>query len=458
MKENAWTTYSEKDLEMLETLMNGYKAFLTTSKTERECAANIVDMASRSGYVSLEQVIKTGTVLRPGDKVYATLMGKMVILAHMGEQPLTEGVNIIGSHMDSPRLDVKQNPLYEESGLAYLDTHYYGGIKKYQWTTVPMALHGVIIKKDGTCVPVNIGEGADDPVFCISDLLVHLANAQTSKKAVDFIEGEKLDVLIGSRPLAGEKKNAVKANILKLLKEKYDVEEDDFISAEIEVVPAGAARDFGLDRSMILSYGQDDKVCVYTSLMALLAQEKISRTSIALFVDKEETGSLGATGMQSRFFENTMAELLNACGQYSELALRRTLSSSFMLSADVCAAYDPLYGDAFEKKNIAYFGQGVAFNKYTGARGKSGTNDANAEYVAKLRRIMDDNNVAFQTAELGKVDAGGGGTIAYILALYGMNVMDCGVPVMSMHAPWEICSKSDIYETEKAYEAFYKDC
>ncbi len=458
MKDNAWTAYSDQDLEMMEMLMKGYKAFLTTSKTERECAANIIELAKRSGYISLEEAAADKKGLKPGDKVYASHMGKMVILAHVGERPLTEGVNIIGSHMDSPRLDVKQKPLYEESGLAYLDTHYYGGIKKYQWTTVPMALHGVIIKKDGACVPVNIGEAEDDPVFCVSDLLVHLAGAQTGKKATEFIEGEKLDVLIGSRPLSGEKKDRVKANILKLLKEKYDVEEDDFISAEIEVVPAGKARDFGLDKSMILSYGQDDRVCVYTSLMAMLSTKQPRRTAVALFVDKEETGSLGATGMQSRFFENTMAELMDARGQYSELALRRMLAASSMLSADVCAVYDPLYADVFEKRNIAYFGQGVAFNKYTGSRGKSGTNDANAEYVAKLRKIMDENHVAFQTAELGKVDAGGGGTIAYILALYGMDVMDCGVPVMSMHAPWEICSKSDIYETEKAYEAFYKDC
>ena len=395
--------------------------------------------------------------------MYAVCMNKALALFQIGEESLEKGMNILGAHIDSPRLDLKQNPLYEDSELAYLDTHYYGGVKKYHWVAMPLALHGIVVKKDGTSVPVVIGEDADDPVVYITDLLIHLSGKQLEKKANVVIEGENLDVLIGSRPLVNEtekgkeEKEAVKANILQLLKEKYGIEEEDFLSAEIEVVPAGKARDCGLDRSMIAAYGQDDRVCAYTSFLAMLDTEAAQKTCCCLLVDKEEIGSVGATGMQSRFFENTLAELLNCMGEYSELTLRRALKNSRMLSSDVSAAYDPLYGEAFEKKNTAYFGRGIVFNKYTGSRGKSGSNDANAEYVGKLRDIMDKANVAYQTAELGKVDFGGGGTIAFIAALYGMEVIDSGVAVLSMHAPWEVTSKADIYEARKCYQAFLKN-
>lgn len=452
-RKNAWTSYDETQLKELKELNEAYKDFLSKGKTERECVSLAVSLAEAAGYVDLNSI----TELKPGDKVYAVGMKKTIVLYQIGTKPMEEGMNILGAHIDSPRLDLKQNPLYEDTDLAYLDTHYYGGVKKYQWVTLPLAIHGVVVKKDGSILNMVIGEDEADPVVGITDLLIHLAGKQMEKKASVVIEGEDLDVLIGSKPLPGEEKDAVKAGILAILKEKYDMEEEDFLSAELEVVPAGKARDFGLDRSMVMSYGQDDRVCAYTSLAAMLAVENPERTAVCILVDKEEIGSVGATGMHSKFFENTTAELMDRMGIYSELALRRTMANSNMLSSDVNAAYDPTYASVFEKKNCAYFGRGVVFSKYTGARGKSGSNDASAEYLGRLRKVMDDNHVAFQTAELGKVDVGGGGTIAYIPAAYGMNVIDSGVAVLSMHAPWEICSKADIYEAEKCYEAFLKD-
>ena len=455
MKENAWNSYSEQDLELMDALIKDYKYFLDHGKTERECVREIIATARQWGYRPLDELMAQNYVLRTGDKVYAQTKGKAVVLINIGLFPIEEGMNILGAHIDSPRLDLKMNPLYEDTELAYFDTHYYGGVKKYQWATIPLALHGVVIKTDGTRVEVVIGEDEDDPVVGITDLLPHLAAKQMEKKASVVIEGEGLDVLIGSRPLKDtEEKEKVKANILALLKEKYDFEEDDFLSAEIEVVPAGKARDFGLDRSMIMAYGQDDRVCAYTSLMAMLAIDKPTRTTACILVDKEEIGSVGASSMESKFFENTISEVLYSMMKKDELYLRRTLANSKMLSSDVSAAYDPLYASVFEKKNTAYFGKGVVFNKYTGARGKAGSNDAGAEYVARIRRVMETNKVAYQFAELGRVDEGGGGTIAYIPAGYNMDVIDCGVAVLSMHAPWEVTSKSDIFETEKCYEAF----
>ena len=455
-RKNAWKEYSEKDLQELEFLCKDYRTFLSECKTERECTKDIIKRAKEKGYIDIEEAVKKGESLKAGDKVYAVCMNKSVALFNIGKEPLENGMNILGAHIDSPRMDIKQNPLYEDSDLAYLDTHYYGGIKKYQWVTLPLAIHGVVVKKDGTTVQINIGEKVDDPVFCVTDLLIHLAGAQMEKKAAKVIEGEKLDVLIGSIPVKDEDKNAVTANILKILKDTYGFEEEDFMSAELEVVPAGAARELGFDRSMIMSYGQDDRVCAYTSLIAMLEVENVDRTSCCLLVDKEEIGSVGATGMQSHFFENTVAEIINLTGNYSDLMLKRCLKNSRMLSSDVNAGYDPLFADAFEKKNCSYCGRGVVFSKFTGSRGKSGSNDANAEYIAYLRKIMDENNVYYQMAELGKVDVGGGGTIAYILSLYGMEVIDCGVAVLNMHAPWEITSKADVYEAKKCYAAFLK--
>lgn len=402
-------------------------------------------------------MIQSGKKIKSGDKLYAVNMKKAIALFQIGTVPLEEGLNILGAHIDSPRMDVKQNPLYEDTDLAYLDTHYYGGIKKYQWVTLPLAIHGVVAKKNGDVVDIVIGEEETDPIFCVTDLLIHLAGEQMDKKAAKVVEGEQLDILVGSRPLAKEEKEPVKKMVLSILKKKYDMEEEDFLSAELEIVPAGKAREAGLDASMIMAYGQDDRVCAYTSAAAMFDMGEVTRTACCLLVDKEEIGSVGATGMQSKFFENTVAELMDAMGQYSELKLKRCLAGSYMLSSDVSAAYDPNFASAFEKKNAAYFGRGVVFNKFTGARGKSGSNDANAEYIGKLRKIMDDNGVAFQTAELGKVDIGGGGTIAYILSLYGMNVIDSGVAVLNMHAPWEITSKADVYEAYKSYKAFLKD-
>ena len=453
-KKNAWLGYSTKEEKELQSLNEAYKEFLSNSKTERLAAANIIREAEKAGFRNLDDLLKEGVKPAAGDRIYAVGMKKTVALFVIGKEPLTEGLNILGAHIDSPRLDLKQVPLYEDTEFAYLDTHYYGGIKKFQWVALPLALYGVIAKKDGTVVKVAIGDEENDPVVGITDILPHLAKDQMKKNAAEVIDGEKLDVMIGSRPVADEDKNAVKAGILRILKEKYDVEEEDFISAEIEVVPAGKARDFGLDRSMVIGYGQDDRVCAYTSFAALLKIKKPLRTACCLLTDKEEIGSVGATGAHSMFFENSVAKILKLMGEACHLALRECLMNSRMLSSDVSAAYDPMYAETMERKNSAMFGYGVCFNKYTGARGKSGSNDANAEYVALVRRIMDDAGVRFQTAELGKVDQGGGGTIAYISAQYAMNVIDSGVAVLSMHAPWEVCSKSDIYEAYKAYKAF----
>ncbi|WP_458458186.1 aminopeptidase [Pseudobutyrivibrio sp.] len=461
-RKNAWSKYtSEKDVKKVMEFGEEYRQFLSACKTERECVAFFVEKAKEAGYLDLNDVIANGKKLKAGDRVYAVNKGKMLAMFNIGAEPLENGLNILGAHIDSPRMDLKQNPLYEDTDIALLDTHYYGGIKKYQWVTIPLALHGVLVKKTGEVVNVNVGEDPADPVFGISDLLIHLAADQMDKKGAKVVEGEDLNVIVGSIPgfdKKGEKeKESVKKNILKLLKDKYDIEEEDFISAEIEVVPAGEARDFGFDRSMILGYGHDDRVCAYPSFMALAnTTKKLNKTACALLVDKEEIGSVGATGMQSKFFENTLAELYNCVGEYSELKLRRALTNSKVLSSDVSAALDPNYASAFEKNNAAYLGRGLVFNKYTGARGKSGSNDACAEYVGEVRAIMDKDNVCWQTAELGKVDQGGGGTIAYIMGNYNMQVIDSGVAVLSMHAPCEIISKVDLYEALLGYEAFIK--
>ncbi|MDD6439908.1 MAG: aminopeptidase [Lachnospiraceae bacterium] len=467
-RENRWKTYTAQQLESLSSLCEDYKDTLSRCKTEREFAAEAVSRAERAGFRDLRKIVEEGETLKAGDKVYAVWMKKTVVLYVIGRKPLEEGMRILGAHIDSPRLDLKQHPLYEDTELAFLDTHYYGGIKKYQWTTIPLAIHGVVAKKDGSVVKVNVGEDASDPVFCVSDLLIHLSKDQMGKTLAEAIEGENLDVLVGSKPLAEDKKKGdadggkketkdlVKQQVLNILKDKYGMEEEDFLSAELEIVPAGPARDLGLDRSMVAAYGQDDRVCAFTSLDAILRSENPEYTSCCLLTDKEEIGSVGATGAHSHFFENATAELMDRCGQYSELKLRRCLSACRMLSSDVSAAYDPLYGSAYEKKNSAYFGKGIVYNKYTGARGKSGSNDANAEYFAWVRKVMDDADVAFQTAELGKVDVGGGGTIAYISAAYAMNVVDAGVAVLNMHAPMEVTSKADIFEARNAYMAFLK--
>lgn len=456
-RKNAWNTYGKREISELEELNSNYIDFLSDCKTERECVKETVRQARKKGYKSLEEVIEKGQPLKQGDKVYAVCMNKTVALFNIGKIPMEQGMNILGAHIDSPRMDIKQNPLYESNNMAYLDTHYYGGIKKYQWDTLPLAIHGVVVKKDGTKVEVNIGEKDTDPVFCVTDLLIHLAGQQMEKNAAKVIEGENLDILVGSIPLEDKEKDAVKEGIIGILKNTYEMEEEDFMSAELEVVPAGRAREMGFDRSMIMAYGQDDKVCAYTSLAAMLETDKIDKTACCLLVDKEEIGSVGATGMQSKFFENTVAELLNLNGDYNELKLKRCLAHSRMLSSDVNAAFDPLYSDVFKNNSSSFLGSGVVFNKFTGSRGKSGSNDANAEYLAVLRNIMDNHNVHFQMSELGKVDAGGGGTIAYIMSLYGMEVIDCGVAVLNMHAPWEVTSKADIYETYKCYKAFLKN-
>jgi len=456
-RKNAWNTYGKREISELEELNSNYIDFLSDCKTERECVKETVRQARKKGYKSLEEVIEKGQPLKQGDKVYAVCMNKTVALFNIGKIPMEQGMNILGAHIDSPRMDIKQNPLYESNNMAYLDTHYYGGIKKYQWVTLPLAIHGVVVKKDGTKVEVNIGEKDTDPVFCVTDLLIHLAGQQMEKNAAKVIEGENLDILVGSIPLEDKEKDAVKEGIIGILKNTYEMEEEDFMSAELEVVPAGRAREMGFDRSMIMAYGQDDKVCAYTSLVAMLETDKIDKTACCLLVDKEEIGSVGATGMQSKFFENTVAELLNLNGDYNELKLKRCLAHSRMLSSDVNAAFDPLYSDVFKNNSSSFLGSGVVFNKFTGSRGKSGSNDANAEYLAVLRNIMDNHNVHFQMSELGKVDAGGGGTIAYIMSLYGMEVIDCGVAVLNMHAPWEVTSKADIYETYKCYKAFLKN-
>ena len=454
MKEkNLWLTYEADELDALEKVCEDYRAFLDAGKTERECVTEIIRQAEEKGYRNLY----TAEQLRPGDRVYAAWMEKSIALFQIGTEPLENGMNILGAHIDSPRLDLKQNPLYEESGFAYFDTHYYGGIKKYQWVTVPLAIHGVVVRKDGTRETISIGEQDTDPVFVVTDLLVHLSSKQMEKKASVVVEGENLDILIGSRPLAGEEKDAAAAQILKLIRETYHIEKEDLMSAELEVVPAGKARECGLDRSMIMAYGQDDRICAYTSLAAMLDTEQVDRTACCILVDKEEIGSVGATGMHSRFFENAVAELYEKLEGFSELKLRRVLAHSTMISSDVSAAYDPMYTDVYEKRSSSFFGRGPVFTKHTGSRGKSGSNDANAEYIAKLRRVFDDNHVGFQMAEMGKIDAGGGGTIAYILAAYGMEVIDGGVAVLCMHAPWEISSKADVYEAYRGYRAFLKD-
>ena len=454
----AWEKYPEgnKREEVFQFAEN-YRKFISDCKTERECVDFFVEKAEKAGFVNLEKVIAEHTALKAGDRVYANNMGKGMALFVIGKESMEKGMNILGAHIDSPRLDLKQDPLYEDTDFAMLDTHYYGGIKKYQWVTLPLALHGVIAKKDGTVVKVNVGDKPGDPVFGVSDLLIHLSGEQLEKKAAKVIEGENLDLLIGSIPMQTEDekvKEKVKANIMNLLSKEYGIEEEDFLSAEIEVVPAGEAKDYGFDRSMIMGYGHDDRVCAYPSFEAMLVSEDPEITSVCLLVDKEEIGSVGASGMQSRFFENTVAEVMAAAGSYSELALRRALAGSKVLSSDVSAAFDPNFPSVMTKRNTAYFGKGLVFNKYTGSRGKGGSNDANAEYIGKLRNIMDTNEVSFQTAELGKVDQGGGGTIAYILANYGMNVIDSGVPVLNMHAPWEIISKVDLYEAYRGYSAF----
>ena len=461
----VWEKQDEQGMKDIMAFGEDYRQFLSRAKTEREFVHEAKKLMEEAGFQNLNLINRP---LKAGDRVYTSNRGKNICLFVIGEEPLTEGMNVLGAHIDSPRLDLKQHPLYESDGLALFDTHYYGGIKKYQWTTIPLAIHGVVAKKDGSVVKVNVGEDASDPVFCVSDLLIHLSKDQMSKNLADAIEGENLDVLVGSRPLAEDKKKGdtdggkketkdlVKQQVLNILKDKYGMEEEDFLSAELEIVPAGPARDLGLDRSMVAAYGQDDRVCAFTSLDAILRSENPEYTSCCLLTDKEEIGSVGATGAHSHFFENATAELMDRCGQYSELKLRRCLSACRMLSSDVSAAYDPLYGSAYEKKNSAYFGKGIVYNKYTGARGKSGSNDANAEYFGWVRKVMDDADVAFQTAELGKVDVGGGGTIAYISAAYAMNVVDAGVAVLNMHAPMEVTSKADIFEARNAYMAFLK--
>lgn len=474
-REVAWKKYDEASLDELEALAVDYIDFISENKTERECAAAAIAAAEDAGYDSLADCIAAGTPVGPGSKLWACAQGKAVILVHVGAAPISEGMNILGAHIDSPRLDIKQNPLYETNDFALLDTHYYGGIKNYQWTALPLALHGVVAKTDGEVVEVNIGDDPADPVFCVTDLLPHLGSQQMDKKGSKVVEGEDLDVLVGNRPLAatdadeaddgagkaeGDKasKDPVKAYVLALLSDKYGIAEEDFLSAELEVVPAGRARDLGFDRSMVIGYGQDDRVCAYTSLAAQLAlgDDIPARTAVCVLVDKEEIGSVGASGMASMFFENTIAEIMALAGESSPLRLRRALTRSRMLSSDVSAGFDPAYASVFEAKNSAYLGRGLVLNKYTGSRGKSGSNDASAEYVALVRRIMDDAGVSFQTAELGRVDAGGGGTIAYIPAKYGMDVIDSGVPVLSMHSPWEVTSKADIYEARRGYEAFLR--
>lgn len=462
-KKNLWNRYSEAELHELEEINAKYKKCLDDGKTERECVHLAVQMAEEAGYRDVKEAIKEGKKLESGAKVYAVCMDKMIAMFRLGEEPLSSGMNILGAHIDSPRIDIKQNPVYENTGFAYLDTHYYGGIKKYQWVAQPLALHGVVAKKDGTVVNICIGEKEDDPVFVITDLLVHLAAKQLEKKAGEVIEGEKLDLMIASRPieqaedLEKEEKDTIKKNVLQILEKSYGIAEEDFASAELEIVPAGKARDCGLDGSMILSYGQDDRVCAFTSLFAMLDVTQSKRTACCLLVDKEEIGSVGATGMHSLFFENIVAELIALTEGESDLKVRRALANSRMLSSDVSAGFDPMFEEAFERRSAAFLGKGLSFNKFTGSRGKNGSNDANAEYLAALRRVMDDANVAYQFSELGKVDVGGGGTIAYIMANYGMEVIDSGVAVLNMHAPYEVSSKADVYEAVKGYRAFLKN-
>ena len=461
---STWLTYSKKKREEADAYAASYMEFLNDSKTEREGVDTIVNMVEEQGFVELDRLIRDKKTVKAGDMIYYVAKNKAIVLMKVGMKAFEEGMNILAAHLDSPRLDIKQNPLYEDGGFAYLDTHYYGGIKKYQWVTTPLALHGVAVKKDGTTIDIQIGEKEDDPVVFISDLLVHIAAEQMERKADQVVKGEAMDVVIGNMPFLDDtdeqngQKDLVKKNILSLLKEYYDMEEEDFISAEIEVVPAARARVAGLDRSMIMAYGQDDKVCVYAEMKALMDMGEADRTCTCVFVDKEEIGSVGASSMSSKFFENMVAEVTNLKGEYNELCLKRCMMNSNFISADVSSAYDPMFADSFEKKNVAYLGNGIAMNKYTGARGKSGANDANAEFIAALRNIFSKESVCFQTAEYGRVDLGGSGTISHILAEYGMNVVDCGVAVLNMHAPFEVTSKADIYETKRAYQAFLQYC
>ena len=491
-RKNIWTTYNATQLKAVDKFADEYKNFLDNSKTEREAIDTIVNEIEAAGYKELNTLIGGKTKLKKGDKVYSVWMNKSIVMFQLGSEPLEQGLNILGAHIDSPRIDVKQNPLYEDGGFAYLDTHYYGGIKKYQFVAMPLAIHGVFCKKDGTTVQLNVGEDEDDPVFFISDLLIHLAADQMSKTAAKAVEGEALDLIIGHRPFVVESKEkekaekadpkltagqkyalkaekeekaesgkvsgAVRRGILALLNDLYGIEEEDFISAELEIVPAGKSRDAGFDRSMIMGYGHDDRVCAYPSMRALLEAKNLKRTGCCILVDKEEIGSVGATGMQSKFFEKAVAELMNLTKEgYNDLLLKRCLANSCMLSSDVSAGFDPTYASAFEKKNAAFLGEGLVFNKFTGSRGKSGSNDANAEFIAEIRRAFEKDKIVYQTAELGKVDVGGGGTIAYILALYGMNVIDAGVAVLNMHAPWEAISKADLFEAKRGYVAFLQN-
>lgn len=454
---SAWNKYGKNDLIELEDLCTSYKKFLSDCKTERECVAYFIDVANKNNFKDLKQIIKNGEKLKKGDKVYYSKMDKTLILAIIGEEDLEKGFNIIGSHVDAPRVDLKQTPVYESDGLCFFDTHYYGGIKKYHWVARPMCLKGVVIKKDGEKININLGDNENDPYVGFSDLLPHLWKDQAVKKAMDVIEGEQLNLLVGNKPSEKDSKNKVKQNIINILEEKYGICEDDLISAELQVVPAGPAKDYGLDRSMIIGYGQDDRVCAFTSFMAMLNLKKVpKRTCVCILADKEEIGSVGATGMESRLFENFSAELINSCRDYSDLILRRALQNSYMLSADVTCAYDPNFPSETPKQSTAFFSNGVAISKYTGSRGKSGCNDANPEFLAKLRNIFDEDNVSYQLGELGKVDQGGGGTIAYFLAKYGMEVVDIGVPLQNMHAPFEVASKADIFEAYKSYCTFYK--
>lgn len=454
-----------KKIKFSNDLLKCYKDFLDNGKTERECVSQIVDQAQAYGYKNIEDC----ETLQAGDKVYVVKMNKSVALFEIGSESMEKGMNILGAHIDSPRLDAKQNPLYENTHITYLNTHYYGGIKKYQWVTLPLAIHGVVCKKDGTTIKVCVGESDDDPVFCISDILPHLAQEQMKKGAADFIKGEDLDVMIGCELACDEekdddkkdkkdkkkKKDSGKKIILEILKKKYGIEEKDFYSAELEIVPAGKARDCGFDRSMILGYGQDDRSCAFTSFAAMMESKAGKRTNCCLCVDKEEIGSVGATGMASHMFENAVAEVVARLpGGYSDLVLRRCLANSNMLSSDVNSAYDPLNAGLFDKNNSSYLGGGIVFQKYTGSRGKSGASDANAEFIAKIRGALDEAKVRYQMAELGRVDQGGGGTIAYLAAKYGMNVLDAGVAVMSMHAPWEITHVDDIKQAFEGYKAF----
>ena len=452
----VWDNIKEKDLEEMLKFCEDYKSFINASKTEREASQEIVKIAEENGFIDLKTAIESKKKLTVGDKVYATNKDKGIIMFILGTEPMEKGMTITGSHLDSPRIDLKQNPLYEDDGFTFLETHYYGGIKKYQWVTIPLSIHGVLITKDGKKVNIVIGEDDNDPVLFITDLLPHLSKDQSAKKLSEAIEGENLNVLFGSMPIEDkEAKSRIKLNTLRLLNEKYGIEEEDFTSAELEIVPSGKARDVGLDRSMIAAYGHDDKICAYTCLRALVETEAPKKTCVGLFVDKEEVGSIGATGMTSKFFENTVAEVMELAEGYTSLKLRRALANSKMLSADVLAAFDPLYPSVCERKNTAFLGKGIVIIKYSGKDGKVGSNDADAEFIGEVRNIFNKNNIVWQTSELGKVDQGGGGTIAYILAEYGMEVLDCGLVLLSMHSPYEIASKADIYEGYRGYKAFY---